>query len=79
MIDNGRMLRNFVQIMRSGAVGRKSLGSRPKRLVQAWLATASDRAILRAAVGQAPSLADVIQMVHPKPADGRARGRSTPG
>lgn len=26
VIDNSKMLRNFVQIMRSGAVGRKSLG-----------------------------------------------------
>src|SRR5262245_22637879 len=34
--DNGKMLRNFVQIMRSGAVGRKSLGSLPKRLVREW-------------------------------------------
>jgi 60 kDa SS-A/Ro ribonucleoprotein len=68
VINNGRMLRNFVQIMRSGAVGRKSMGSRPKKLVEAWLATASDAQIMRAAVGQAPSLADVIKMVHPKPA-----------
>jgi len=67
VIDNGRMLRNFVQIMRSGAVGRKSLGSRPKRYVANWLETASDVEIMRAAVGQAPSLADVIKMVHPKP------------
>src|ERR1044071_8949735 len=36
VIDNGRMLRNFVQIMRSGAVGRKSLGTRPKRLGPQW-------------------------------------------
>jgi 60 kDa SS-A/Ro ribonucleoprotein len=68
VIDNGKMLRNFVQIMRSGAVGRKSLGTRPKKLVQAWLENASDIEILRAAVGQAPSLADVIKMVHPKAA-----------
>jgi len=68
VIDNGRMLRTFVQIMRSGAVGRKSLGSRPKALVQAWLNSASDAEILRATVGQSPSLADVIRMVHPKPA-----------
>ena len=34
VIDDGRMLRNFVQIMRSGVVGRKSLGTLPKRLVQ---------------------------------------------
>ncbi len=67
VIDNGRMLRNFVQILRSGATGRKSLGSRPKKLVQTWLNQASDELLLRAAVGQSPSLADVIRMVHPKP------------
>ena len=31
VIDNGKMLRNFVQIIRSGVVGRKSFGSAPKR------------------------------------------------
>lgn len=67
VIDNGRMLRNFVQILRSGVVGRKSLGSRPKKLVQAWLNNASEAALLRAAVGTEPSLADVVKMVHPKP------------
>lgn len=69
VIDNGRMLRNFVQILRSGAVGRKSLGSRPKRLVRQWLEQADVSQILHAAIGQQPSLADVIRMVHPKPAD----------
>ena len=34
IVKNGKMLRNFVQIVRSGSVGRKSLGSRPKKLVQ---------------------------------------------
>ncbi|MEO8670324.1 MAG: RNA-binding protein [Tahibacter sp.] len=69
VIDNGRMLRNFVQIVRSGRIGRKSLGSQPKRLVQRWLEQASVDAIIAAAVGQAPSLGDVIKMVHPKPVD----------
>ena len=32
--DNGKMLRNFAQIIRSGAVGRKSFGNRPKKLVK---------------------------------------------
>ncbi|MEO0883272.1 MAG: RNA-binding protein [Pseudomonadota bacterium] len=67
VVDNGKMLRNFVQIMRSGAVGRKSLGTAPKRQVQAWLNGASDWQLLNAAVGNDPSLADVIKMVHPKP------------
>ena len=50
VIDNGRMLRNFVQILRSGAVGRKSLGSRPKRLVQNWLNGRTDAQLLRACI-----------------------------
>lgn len=69
VVDNGKMLRNFVQIMRSGAAGRKSLGSRPKKLVQAWLNRASEQQLLAAAVGNAPSLADVVKMVHPKPVE----------
>ncbi|MFV0297470.1 MAG: RNA-binding protein [Hyphomicrobiaceae bacterium] len=68
VVDNARMLRTFVQIMRSGATGRKSLGSRPKAEIQGWLNAASDLALMRAAVGQSPSLADVVKMVHPKPA-----------
>jgi 60 kDa SS-A/Ro ribonucleoprotein len=69
VVDNGKMLRNFVQIVRSGAVGRKSLGSRPKKLVQTWLLSASEKQLLNAAVGNTPSLTDVVKMVHPKPAE----------
>jgi 60 kDa SS-A/Ro ribonucleoprotein len=69
VVDNGKMLRNFVQILRSGAVGRKSLGSRPKKLVQHWLLTATEKQLLNASVGNTPSLADVVKMVHPKPAE----------
>ncbi|TDR40374.1 VWA domain containing CoxE-like protein [Tahibacter aquaticus] len=69
VVDNGRMLRNFVQIVRSGTIGRKSLGSRPKRLVKQWLERADVNQILHAAIGQQPSLADIVRMVHPKPAD----------
>jgi len=63
------MLRNFVQMLRSGAVGRKSLGTRPKKLVQQWLLEASEAQLLNASVGTTPSLADVVKMVHPKPAE----------
>lgn len=69
VIDNGRQLRTFVQIMRSGQVGRRSLGSLPKRLVRQWVQQAPAETLVRAAIGQQPSLADVIRMVHPKPAD----------
>lgn len=69
VIDNGKMLRNFVQIMRSGSIGRKSLGSGPKKLVQNWLNSANTYKLLSASVGNDPSLADVIKMVHPTPAN----------
>ena len=68
VVDNGRMLRTFVQVVRSGQTGRKSLGSAPKAMIQDWLNGASDRALLMASIGNDPSLADVIRMVHPRPA-----------
>jgi len=69
VIDNPKMLRNFVQIMRSGAVGRKSLGSAPKRLVREWLDARDPATLFKGNVGQDPSLADIVKMVHPKPKD----------
>ena len=66
-IDNGRMLRNFVQIMRSGKLGRKSLGSGPRNMVRGFLTSNSPAKIFRQlSVGQTPSGADIIKMVHPK-------------
>ncbi|EEM2501105.1 TPA: TROVE domain-containing protein [Salmonella enterica subsp. indica] len=67
VINNGRMLRNFVQILRSGATGRRSLGTRPKKLVQRWLQEASEDRLLQASVGNVPSLADIVKMGHPRP------------
>src|SRR5918911_1001415 len=58
VIDNAKMLRNFVQIIRSGVVGRKSLGTLPKRLVREWLEARDGEALFKASVGQGPSLAD---------------------
>ncbi len=73
VVTDARMLRTFVQIVRSGVVGRKSLGSRPKRLVREWLAARDGDQLFRASVGQDPSLADVVKMVHPKPATAERR------
>ncbi|MCU0828882.1 MAG: RNA-binding protein [Tabrizicola sp.] len=67
VVTSGKMLRTFVQILRSGRTGRKSLGSRPKAMVQGWLNSATDAQLMAAMVGNDPSLADVIRMVHPKP------------
>jgi 60 kDa SS-A/Ro ribonucleoprotein len=69
VIDSPKMLRNFVQIMRSGVVGRKSLGTLPKRLILQWLENRTDEQLFSGSVGNDPSLADVIKMVHPKPKD----------
>lgn len=67
VIDSQKMLRNFVQIMRSGAVGRKSLGTLPKRLILQWIEARTDEQLFVGSVGNDPSLADIIKMVHPKP------------
>jgi 60 kDa SS-A/Ro ribonucleoprotein len=67
VIDNARMLRTYVQILRSGVVGRKSLGTAPKRLVREWLASRDEEALFRSSAGQSPSLSDIVKMVHPKP------------
>ena len=67
VVDTPRMLRTFVQIVRSGVTGRKSLGSAPKRCVRRWLDRRSDAAVFAASIGRDPSLVDVVRMVHPKP------------
>ncbi len=69
VIDNPKMLRNFVQILRSGTVGRKSFGTRIKRLIQNYLGKMSDKQLFMADVGNNPSLQDIVKMVHPKPAN----------
>jgi 60 kDa SS-A/Ro ribonucleoprotein len=67
VIDNGKMLRNFVQVVRSGVVGRKSFGTAPKRAAQAWFKSRTPENVFRNSIGADPSMADVIKMVRPKP------------
>ena len=69
VIDNGKMLGNFVQFIRTGVVGRKSLGTAPRNLVRNWINNTSDKYLFSQSVGNTPSLADIIKMVHPKPQD----------
>ena len=69
VIDNGRMLRGFVQIIRSGVVGRKSLGHGPKKLVANWINNRSMIKLFNDSVGQSPSIADCIKLSRPKPVD----------
>lgn len=67
VIDNPKMLRNFVQVIRSGATGRKSLGTRPKKLIQDYLESLTDEQLFKADIGNDPSLQDIIKLVHPRP------------
>lgn len=67
VINNGRMLRNFVQIVRSGAVGRKSLGTLGKKLVASYFESKSPEQLFKDTVGNSPSLADVIKLAHVRP------------
>jgi 60 kDa SS-A/Ro ribonucleoprotein len=67
IVTNGKMLRNFVQMVRSGVFGRKSFGNRMKKLIQEWLLNANEYQLLQASIGDKPRLADVVKMVHPSP------------
>lgn len=67
--DNPKLVRNFVQIIRSGVLGRKSLGTAPKRFIQQWLDSRTPLELFRGSIGTQPSLADVIKMVHPHPSN----------
>jgi len=66
VIDNAKMLRNFVQVVRSGVTGRKSLGTMGKKVVSQWFDRRSADAIFRDSVGNDPSLVDVIKLARPK-------------
>lgn len=67
VIDDGKMLRNFVQIIRSGEVGKRSLSGTVKRLIHEWLEARSDDQIFRQSIGNSPSFGDVVKLAHPKP------------
>lgn len=69
VIDNGKMLRNFVQAVRSGKFGRRSLGSMPSRLINTYLTSLTPAQLLRHCIGSAPSLIDIIRLSHPSPKD----------
>jgi 60 kDa SS-A/Ro ribonucleoprotein len=68
VIDNGKMVRNLVQMIRSGQVGTIKNIPRPvRRFIKNWVATRNYGKLFNEAVGNDPSMADVIKMVHPKP------------
>lgn len=67
IVDSPKMLRNFVQIIRSGVTGRKSLGTRPKKLIENYLNSLTDEQLFKADIGNDPSLQDILKLAHPAP------------
>jgi 60 kDa SS-A/Ro ribonucleoprotein len=66
--DNSKMLFNFIQIVRSGATGRRNLGTSVKNMIRNWIARKSPKGLYLASLGHSkPSMSDVIRMVHIKP------------
>lgn len=64
VLDNGKMLRNFVQIMQSKVTGRKLTGTVPKKLIQSWFAAKQPADIFKMSVGNDPTMKDVLSLGH---------------
>jgi len=70
VIDNGKMLRNFCQMARSGAVTGKvmnlSSGS-VRHAIQQWFDVRGAFALFKASIGNDPTMKDMLRMSRPKP------------
>jgi len=69
IIDNGKMLRNFIQIGRSGQAGKKlnvSSGS-VRRAINTWFESHTSEFIFRASIGNDPTMRDILRMARPRP------------
>lgn len=69
VLDDLKMVSNFVQVLRSGRLGSKSLPRVARRYVAAFLAERNPERLLNDDTGVKPGLADLIKIVHPKPKD----------
>lgn len=73
VVDNGRVLRTVLQMIRSGQFARKSLSASLQRAFQRWLNKASVEKLLSASIGNDPSLRDVLRLARPTPVDDARR------
>jgi 60 kDa SS-A/Ro ribonucleoprotein len=73
VVDNGRVLRTVLQMVRSGQFGCKGLSASPQRAFQRWLNRASVEKLLSASIGRDPSLRDVLRLARPTPPDNARR------
>jgi len=71
IINNGLMLKKFVQIVRSGVTGRRGFGSTTKRTIRKWFDGRTDVQLMYDNIGggKAVSLEHILRMVRPKPKD----------
>ena len=73
VIDNGKMVRNLVQMLRSGKIDGKthnlSANTVVRKCIVNLLNSTPTWVLFKWSIGNDPSLADVIRMVHPKPID----------
>ena len=76
VIDTPRMLRTYVQMVRSGVTRRRSFGTVSRRAIRGWFDRRSERSGLLGVGRQRSVPGGRVRMVHPKPAHRRAR-RST--
>ncbi|MGF1580850.1 MAG: TROVE domain-containing protein [Gemmataceae bacterium] len=73
IVDNGRVLRTLLQMLRSGQFGRRSLSYSLQRAFQRWLNDATVGGLLSASIGNDPSLRDVLRLARPTPANDERR------
>jgi 60 kDa SS-A/Ro ribonucleoprotein len=67
VVNNSKMLRNFITILESGKCGRKSMGTAVKNLVREWFYKRNAADIFYDSVGQSPSIPQIIRKAHVKP------------
>lgn len=68
VMDNAKMVRNHIQIVRSGQIdGRKSMPKAMQRQLKAWFANRNSDRLFKDSVGKDPSMKDMIAMVRPAP------------
>lgn len=69
MRKDGKLIRNYFSVIRSGVTGRRNFGTMLKRLVGDWFNGLNTKQFTDYAVGNDPSLSDVIKLVRPIPKD----------
>lgn len=70
---NSRVVRTFVQMIRSGLFGRKCISGCIRRVMREWFNYTDPTVLINASIGNNPSIRDVLRLVRPKPIDNMRR------